>query len=396
MTRFEKRLLLGLGLLILVLSILEATAPKPTDWAPSYSRYHRTPYGASLVHERLKDLFPEVRTVHDAVHVLADERLNEVDIAHEPVAHVFINSHFSLDAYDTEQLLALVELGDHVFIAAESMGGQLKHDLNIDMDWKYGSSGDTSDIRFVGDHRIAQGVFHFARGFPGAFFTSYDTSRTRVLAVDGASHPVLLETTWGHGSIVLCSAPLAFTNYNLLKDANASFMAGAFSILPPYPVVWDEFYKAGRMESGSFVRFLLNTDALRWAWFTALGLIVLYILVHVRREQRAIPIIAPPRNATRDLAHTIGRLYWHKGDHAGLARKMIAHFKEDVRARTYLRTFAYDEETTAHLATKTGLTKEETTQRLQAIQRREGSRGISEKDLLQLSTELHDFRKLIR
>ncbi len=66
---------------------------------------------------------------------------------------------------------------------------------------------------------------------------------------------------------------------------------------------------------------------MRWAWFLALTLVVLYIIVYARRQQRAIPVVAPPRNATRDLVHTIGRLYWHKGDHADLARKMIAHFK---------------------------------------------------------------------
>ena len=396
MSRFEKRILWALGLLILGLSLLEAMAPKPINWAPSYSRYHRTPYGGLLVHESIQDLFPEVRTVHEPVDLAADHRISNDAIADAPVNHLYINSTFGLSELGTERLLGLVELGDHVFIAAEDFHNVLADTLNLEVASMHRMGNDTSDIRFVGDHRIAQGVFRYARGFPGAYFTRYDTSRTRVLAVDGASHPVLLEMTWGDGRIVLCSAPRAFTNYNLLKSNNAAFLAGALSALPFQPVVWDEFYKVGRMESTTPLRFLLNQPALRWAWFIALTLLVLYIIVYTRRQQRPIPFVAPPRNATRDLAHTIGRLYWHKGDHADIARKMIAHFKDEVRARAYMRTFDYDENTVAHLATKTGRAKEEIAKRLNAFRRREQLQSVTERDLLDLSTELHEFRQLIR
>lgn len=396
MTRFEKRILWGLGLLILALSVMEAMVPKPTDWSPSYSRFHRKPFGAELLYQRLPDLFPEVRSVSDPLYSVGRERYIE-DVLDAPVNHVFINSSFTPDIISTERLLELVEWGDHAFIAAEFIGGALADSLKLDMNAKRWSEFDTiSDIRFTGDPRIAQGVFRYARGFPGAYFTRYDTARTRSLAVDGSAHPVLLECAWGNGRIVLCSAPMALTNYHLLKDKNATFIAGAFSALPRLPVVWDEAYKVGRMEARTPLRYILSQTPLRWAWFLALTLVVLYMIVFARRQQRAIPIVSPPRNSTRDLMHTIGRLYWHKGDHADLANKMIAHFKEDVRQRAYLRTFQYDSATIDHLATKTGLEKQEMTDRLNAIARRENAKRLSEKDLLDLSNELHELRRLIR
>src|SRR5690606_31789453 len=102
------------------------------------------------------------------------------------------------------------------------------------------------------------------------------------------------------------------------------------STLPSRPLVWDEFYKTGRMEARTPVRYLLSQPPLRWAWFLSLLLVVLFILVHARREQRAIPIVLPPANTTRELAHTIGRMHWHQGDHAALARSMIVSFKDEV------------------------------------------------------------------
>ncbi len=395
MNRFEKRVVLVLLLLIVALSALEAVAPKPTDWSPSFSRYHSKPYGGQLVHERLKDLFPSVRSVHDPVAVVANAPApaGELDT---PMNLIYVNSTFALDAVNTESLLSMVDQGDHVLIAADKINGPLADSLHVDMGrthWIVGE--DTSDIRFMGEQRITEGVFHFARGFPGAYFTRFDTSRTRVLAVDGAAHPVLLQMTWGAGRIVLCSAPLAFSNYNLLKNTNATFMAGALSVLPPNPVLWDEYYKLGRMEATTPLRYILSQPALRWAWYLTLGLVILFMVVHARRQQRAIPVVRAPRNATRDLVHTIGRLYWHKGDHAAIAKKMITHFKEDLRASTYLRSFAYDEPTISHLAAKTGLAKEDLAARLADILLREEADHLTETDLLQLSTELHALRQLI-
>ncbi len=392
MTRSEKRLLWGLGLLMLVLSLLEASVPGSVDWSPSFSREHSKPYGSKLVYERLRDLFPEVRSVSGP--------LEEVHLQDHPdgaVNRIFLNAWIRPDVVETEHLLWLVEQGDRVLIAAENLSGPLADSLGVEMDLRMtGPLVDTIDIRFVGDPRIAQGTFRYARGFRPNYFSAYDKERSRVLAVDGAAKPVLLEVSHGAGRFVLCSTPLAITNHNLLKANNGTYLAGVLSVLPPWPVVWDEQHKVARAEASTPLRWLLSQSALRWAWFLGLGLLVLHILVHVRRQQRAIPVVQAPRNATRELVHTMGRLHWYKGDHADLARRMIAHFKEEVRQATYLRTFGYDNATTSHLAAKTGLDRAEVAQRLHTLERIEHTAHLSEHELLKLSNELHAFSQLIR
>ncbi len=396
MSRTEKRILWGIGVLIVLLAVLEASIPQPVDWSRSFSRHHRKPYGAQLVYERLGDLFPEVVPVSDPIYVAAYERLLHADVADQPVNHLFINSVFQVDRTTTEQLLALVEEGDHLMIAAERIEGPLADTLRLDMDRRgWGFSEDTTTLRFLDVPRIAPGAFRYARGFPGAHFTRYDTLRTRVLAVDGSAQPVLLEMGLGKGRIVLCSAPLAFTNHHLLKDRNAHFMAGALSLLPPRPLHWDEHHKVGRLEAGTPLRYILSQAPLRWAWYLTLALVALYMVLRARRQQRAIPIVTPPRNASRELLGNIGRLYWQKADHADLARRMIQHFKEELKMRTHLRTFAYDQATFHHLAAKTGLPGEEIATRLRALERTEQAAHLSEQRLLDLSTELHDLRQLI-
>jgi hypothetical protein len=391
MTRFEKRVLVALGLLMLVLSLLEASVPEPVDWSRSFSREHTRPYGAKLLYQRLGDLFPAVRTVNDA------DLGTRLDRDGQRSNHLFVNDRFRPDLANTEHLLELAARGDRVLIAAERIIGPLADSLGIEMGMDFRAFvSDTVDIRFVGEARITRGVYRFSQGFTRSHFTDYDKGRGRVLAVDGSSNPVLLELAHGEGRFVLCSTPLALTNYNLLKDDNATYLAGVLSVLPPWPVLWDEHHKAGRVQVSTPLRWILSQPALRWAWALGWALVLLHMLLHVRREQRAIPVMEPPRNATRELVHTIGRLYWHKADHAALARRMIAHFKEEVRVATYLRTFAFDQATMTHLASKAGLDLEECERRLQKIEQRERASHLGEHDLLQLSNELHEFRQMIR
>lgn len=396
MNRTEKRMLIGLAGLIIALAVFEASIPRPVDWSPSFSRHHTRPYGAKLVYERLTDLFPAVVPVTDPPYLATQQRLSAGEADIHPVNHLYINNGFQVERGPAENLLALVEAGDHLLIAAEWFAGAFADTLRLDTDrLRWGWTEDTTEIRFLGDPRIAPGVFRFSRGFPGAHFTRYDSSRTRVLAVDGASNPVLLEMAHGAGRIVLCSAPLAFTNHNLLKDRNATFLAGALSVMPEYPVHWDEHLKVGRMEAGTPLRYILSQPALRWAWYLALALVALYMVLHARRRQRAIPVVKPPRNASRELLGNIGRLYWHQADHPDMARRMILHFKEEVKLRTHLRTFAYDQATFHHLAAKTGLPEGEVEQRLRVLEGIEAGNRMNEEQLLRLSNELHDLRQLL-
>ena len=69
--------------------------------------------------------------------------------------------------------------------------GNLADTLHVATEHKYPLGDGTSDIRFIGDDRIAPGVFRYARYFPGAYFTRFDTARTRVLAVDSSNRKEL-------------------------------------------------------------------------------------------------------------------------------------------------------------------------------------------------------------
>ncbi|HRO39747.1 MAG TPA: hypothetical protein PLV70_05640 [Flavobacteriales bacterium] len=372
MTRAEKIILGATLAIVLLLVVLETITPKEPNWTPTYTEYRNDPYACSLVRQRLGDLFPQgITTVREPIYATAQRQLSP-DSAAPRVNHVFVERWLNLDPLDLQHLLKMVEAGDNAFIAAEGFGSMIEDTLGLSTAYRYEPLdslsaqgikeillGDTAVLHYTVEPVRKAGEFRFGRGDMRNYLSKYAKDSAQVLAETWRNDPVLLRVPIGKGTLYLCSTPLAFTNYYLLKDDARGFMEKAFGLLPDRPVLWDEYYKAGRAGSTSPLRYILAQPALRWAYWTVIALLLLTVLVYARRRQRAIPVVAPPRNSSRDFADTMGRLYYFRGDHADLARKLSAQFREEVRRKLRLPQSEWDNRTLVEIARRSGIGEEE-------------------------------------
>jgi hypothetical protein len=121
-------------------------------------------------------------------------------------------------------------------------------------------------------------------------------------------------------------------------------------------------------------------------------LLLLTVLVYGRRRQRAIPVVEPLRNTSREFAGTIARLYWQRGDHADLARKLTAQFREEVRRRLRLQGTAWDEETLGEMARRTGISREEWAHAARMMDHFTAAEQVSEEQLLTFNKTIQRLR----
>ena len=323
MSRAEKMILAGTAAIVLLILILDAIAPREPNWNTSFTRYKTDLYACGLTYDRLGDLFPQgVTTVREPIYSTAEQRL-ALDSAAPRVNHIFIDGSFSLDDLDLRHLLMMVEAGDDAFIAAEDFYGLIQDTLNFSTAYHWEQpdttsmarevktffTNDTDAVRFTVFPLRNDTASRFARGGFEESFNHFPVDSTQVLAENQRHDPVLIRIRIGKGFLYLCSVPRAFTNYYLLKDEARPFMESAFSLLPNRPVLWDEYYKVGRDGSQTPLRYILEQPALRGAYWTAIALLLLTVLVYARRRQRAIPVVEPPRNTSREFADTIARDY---------------------------------------------------------------------------------------
>lgn len=393
----ERKYLVALLLTLGIAIYAEVSAPRPVDWSPSYSRYHKIPYGAFVLYELLADehtggdLVSSDRPIYNTL----EERYDA-----EPASYVILNADFSPDEYDREALLEFVAEGNTLFLAAGRMNSEMMDSLGIELEenWLVGGGLEEYLLRDTMEMNLVSPSLHAASPWPlrvgrsgERWLTSFDTARSVVLGLDGKGRTNFIRISHGEGSIYLHTVPVAFTNHNVLVGRNAEYAFGALSYVPRGTVIWDEYYKMGREVTGSPVGVILRDAALKWAWLTALIGALLFILVFARRRQRAIPVVPPPANTTLEFATTVGRLYYEHGDHRGIASKKAAYFHEYLRSHLGLRIDDGETDLYRRVAERSGVSEDSVRTIFGRIQYMRRANEFGEEDLKGLNADLEEF-----
>jgi hypothetical protein len=201
----------------------------------------------------------------------------------------------------------------------------------------------------------------------------------------------------GNGGIFIHLAPLAFSNYFLLHKKNIDYYKNALSVIPQNvsAVVWNDYYltkmRINKESDPSWFRVLFKYPAFRWGLLTAMGTLLLFVLLEMRRKQRMIPEWTKPKNDSMDFVKTIGRLYYDKSDHKNLVKKMGAYFLEYVRSRYKLSTHTIDEDFINAVHNKTSYPVTEIRSIVRFIQFADTAPAISESQLSEFHTQLELF-----
>ncbi|RZK61437.1 MAG: hypothetical protein EOO59_05070 [Hymenobacter sp.] len=450
--------LLGLLVLFGGYVALEYYRPKPLDWSPTLRNKDKIPYGTYVVYDALPqvlgtDSVAGVRLpIYNQLLGTEEPRLQQgrptnVTFARDSAAtdsaateaqqaaandlaaaeteaatlplvatrasYIFINQEFNASRLETAALLRFVAQGHDVFIAAEDFGSERR-----------GFLADTLGIRtYPADTsrrlpRLAPGLprrdsvrLHLLRARPGLAAASYRfgaavagyrlafTQRRphqgATLAADERGRPVLVRLNHGRGHFYLCSVPLAFGNYWVLRPRTADFAFAALSYLPAgRPAWWDEYQKQGRLGEQSVLRVVLAHPALRTAYYLLLLGAVLFILVEARRRQRIIPTLKPLPNTTMLFTRTVAGLYQQGRNHAQIAEKKVALFLDYLRTRFQEPApDLADEAFRERLSQKAGVPRPRIDELVRLINFARTAPAVTDRELLILSRAIYDFKQ---
>lgn len=402
--KVDRRAKIVIGLFIAVLLgiiITEIVRPKPINWKASYTANDKIPFGCFVLYQELPGLFPksEVKRIDETSYttLVDSDSLKRAN-------YIFINSSLNFDEQETNQILAFVNRGNDVFMAATFFGHSLSDTLNIEVASDYAVQQDTISVNFT-NTAFNNETYFLDRGHYKTHFISVDTLNTTLLGhlkytekdfVNGGrtSHKEtnFIRVKFGKGHFYMSTTPQAFTNYYMLNN-NQQYVANSLSYLEEDTVLWDNYEKAGRIIIDSPMRFVLNQSPLKWAYYlTIIGLLI-FVIFKAKREQRIIPIIDPLPNTSVDFAKTIGGLYHQHGDYTNLISKKLNYFLEFIRSHYYLNMTTIKENTAAALAAKSGKSISETKGLLDYIIYLKNKNEHSQQDLIQLNKKIASFKQ---
>jgi len=240
------------------------------------------------------------------------------------------------------------------------------------------------------------GEYVFPVDVRGAEIVDLDPERTEILghAVwpynDSDRMVTLVRVRHGRGEVLISSAPLAVSNAALTGDGDGpAYAAALVAALPDQPVLWDDYLKPYQEHAQTPLRFVLQTPALRGAYVVLVLAGLLYLAFRGRRWQRAVPVVAPPPNAQREFARTVGRLRFVHRDDRALARRMERVVLDRLRTELRIAEPTLDAETARLAAARAGVPEDEAQQLFGAL--RHARQRPDAHDLVRLDARVARF-----
>lgn len=374
---------------------MEASKKEPISWFPSYATHHKIPYGTYVLTEEFKELFKntEVRTITQPPYqFLKDTTQNGT--------YFFVNGTINFGKEEFNELLKFVARGNDVFVSTEGANIDTLH-----LETKQLATNvfrERSFYKLLNKH-LDTTTYAFDKKNSNIVFTEIDTLKTTVLgrlmiqnsdSVQEASGVNFIKYLHGKGQFYFHTFPLAFTNYAVLKDNNHQYVASVLSYLDASkPIFYDGYYKTGKAKITSPMYYILSSDNLRWAYYTALIGVLFFVVFKGKRTQRIIPIVTPLKNQTLAFTRTIANMYFEKSEHKNIAEHKINYFLEYLRGQLHVPTTSMNAEFYNFVALRSGNTLEDVQQLFKEIQTIQKSQVISEKQLIKLNSLIEDFKK---
>lgn len=357
----------------------------------------KNPYGTYVLKESLEDLFPDSKISENRKNFYY---LNENDEYRDaPKTVIIINTYSELDKYSIRELLSFVQNGNTVFYSSHSINGHLLDTLNIVEKYKNISYNDLGYIPLYienieyKDEDSVHFKYNYYKYFDHLDSLKFNYEVMGKIGSNWNKHVNFVRIDIGSGQLYLHSSPIAFTNFNILKNYTKGYTEDVFSMLQNKEIIWD--YSMGKdvVKDTSMFKVLFKYKSIKYAYFLFIMLIIIYVASNFIRKQRLIPIVEPPKNSSMELVDSISELYVHQADHKNLSEKIIRHFSDYISQKYHISTGQFDDYFVEKLKNKSQRSFTEIKDLIGIIKRVQSRNTLGYEDVLELHQKIEDFKK---
>lgn len=321
----------GIGLLTvvtLIIAVIQAGQKEPINWRRTYNPNDKIPFGTYVIHQELKNFFPEnnsVSSITPSIYVYLKDSVTQK----EKMDFLFIGITFDPGKTALESLLAFANRGNNVFISAWNLPQDLKDTLHLSTQAFSSFEANVPHTKDSVYYELsASGISgRYDKNDLQLFFDKLDTQTVTILGYlrrENVRLPNFIKVRSGKGAIFIQLTPDVYSNYFLLNPETFPVAFASLQHLNGKHILWYDGQYLDNVHTP--LRFILRQPALRAAWYLLLTALLLLLLFKSKREQAAIPIVRPEENQSVSFAETIGALYYENGHPGNMIHKKINYF----------------------------------------------------------------------
>lgn len=400
------KIILGAMLFIIGLSIyMEATKPTPLNWYPNYTKKVSTPLGAKAIHlhfENEMQTNPNVTEINKSTFEAFQQEQIE-----DNGSILFFNNKVDIDEKGVEKLLDWVSEGNSVFISSSDFPKVLKDTLQLKIkkflfDYRFTYDNDLS----LTNPNFNKKKYPTANEYEAIYFSEIDTAAHVVLGyirpngeldddeLEVSNFVNFIEAPFNKGKIYLHTFPQAFGNHFFVHKDNYQYTTSILQYLNwNKPLYIDQYYKTGKETIDSFLYYVVQNRALKWAYYTAIFASLIFVFVQGKRKQQPIPIKEPMANKTYEYTKTVANMFLEEKAHKAIAQKQITQFLNTIRKQYLISTREINQSFYAELAMKCAVDIDHIKKTFTTIQQIERQEQISKEELLRLDKMIRKITK---
>src|SRR5690606_40060151 len=129
--------------------------------------------------------------------------------------------------------------------------------------------------------------------------------------------------------------------------------------------------------------------SLRYAWYTLIIGLILYLIFYGKRRQRIVPIIEPVKNTTVEYVETVGNLYYQEKNHTQLLDKQIKYALHYIRTEYKILTQHLNDDFISKLQQKTMANEDDIKNFVHFINHFNTNYNYTQQDLIHFRSEEH-------
>jgi hypothetical protein len=236
--------------------------------------------------------------------------------------------------------------------------------------------------------------------YPGAFLITGNNRLYYFISQEENEDgkPVLIETQYGKGSILIHRTPLAFTNMALLEEKNVDHLEKILDEIDYNGIIYNvppksKFPDGNGKEKKSPLQFILASPALSWAYYITMGCLLLFLFFNVKRRQAAIPIAPPKANSTLEFVDALSKIYYQKHNNTNIVKHKYRIFNTFIRTRYHINMIKDKAEFARVISMKSGINLKEVETLLKMMEAYSNIKELSDDQLIVLHKQLDNFYK---
>jgi hypothetical protein len=393
----DKSIKAYIALLIILFGFIfyiQLTGEKPVNWSKTYNETDKIPYGTYIFYNELPELFPEsqIKLIKESPYEYFEGLKDNASVKPSGL-YMQVDEFADLDEVSAEKLLEFAGDGNSIFLASSYIPKVIKDSLKIDIANNFNFKGNAT-LKLVNPNFKKDSII-VEKGLTNVYFKKANYKTTTVLGTqrfNDSTYNNFIKTTYKQGVIYIHLQPSVFSNYSLLKsNTHQNYVENIMGYLPNEDILYKSKTRIGKAISGSKLRFILSQPALKYAWYLALILLIVFLFFNAKRKQRIVKVITPLGNSTLEFIKTIGNLYYETKDHNNLVDKKITYFLEYIRRVYYLDTQILNEKFVRNLALKANKPEQDIKNIVNKIAQLRAKPEVNEQDLLDLNTLIEEF-----